>query len=390
VASVYQLGYQQGIIDFSRDPVEKRKELLHSILKNFGNDICEIHVQSGENVAIGPKQVIDSIKSYALYDLNYKVPKQVINAAKSYVLHELDKSIQRHIIEEVGPDSEVTTQMIFELLNNTLVPTATTAVQSKSVQSIVDKVVDDEDYVQWKNANNRMGRGSVSWSMILIKSDIPNAFVSELIPQTIFITTGILQQVVSNDDELALLLGHELSHLILGHNSEQNSIQTLLSTLEIILLSLDPTEGLASLAVITSIREIKSSLVAAHSRINENEADALGLKLTAMSCFDTERATEVFSKIAQSENEMTLGSKSENVDVGSNFQRRMMIDTKKFMNMNSHPPTMQRYEALKVLSKQENADAYCWDFRKKFWFSFKKEKTKQRDDSKIVLNNAQN
>ena len=109
-----------------------------------------------------------------------------------------------------------------------------------------------------------------------------------------------------------------------------------------------------------------------------------------MSCFDTERASEIFHKLAQSEEDRTVIKKdsddNNNNSIVSNLQRKMMMNTKKFnsfINMNSHPPTMQRYEAMKLLSKQENSEAYthCRSFRKKFWFAMKKEK--QTNNEKI-------
>ena len=36
---------------------------------------------------------------------------------------------------------------------------------------------------------------------------------------------------------------------------------------------------------------------AVHSRENERSADKLGMKLTAMACYDTEKGSEVFNKM---------------------------------------------------------------------------------------------
>ena len=75
----------------------------------------------------------------------------------------------------------------------------------------------------------------------------PNAFVSEMLPQKIFVTTGLFDEIVNNDDELAMILGHEVSHLIKGHGSEASAFESLIRGAEILVLLLDPTEGLLSL-----------------------------------------------------------------------------------------------------------------------------------------------
>lgn len=78
----------------------------------------------------------------------------------------------------------------------------------------------------------------------LIDTPIPNVFVSELKTHSIFIDT---------DDQLALLLGHEISHLILGHSTTTNKIESTLWIFEVLLLSIDPTEGLLSVVLLSSL-----------------------------------------------------------------------------------------------------------------------------------------
>ena len=46
---------------------------------------------------------------------------------------------------------------------------------------------------------------------MLIPSEMPNAFVSEILPHRIFITTSLFEKFIESQDELALVLGHEIS-----------------------------------------------------------------------------------------------------------------------------------------------------------------------------------
>jgi Zn-dependent protease with chaperone function len=68
-----------------------------------------------------------------------------------------------------------------------------------------------------------------------------------MLPQRLFVTTGIFDQFVNNDDELAMILGHEISHLIQGHLSESSMFESFLRGIEIVILMIDPTDGLLSL-----------------------------------------------------------------------------------------------------------------------------------------------
>ena len=102
----------------------------------------------------------------------------------------------------------------------------------------------------------------------------------------------MFETFIGSQDELALVLGHEISHL--GYSSERNSLETSFRTIEILLLSLDPTEGLLSLACMTFLASVRNAIGTVHSRDHERCADELGMKLTAMDCYDTRAASQVF------------------------------------------------------------------------------------------------
>ncbi len=62
------------------------------------------------------------------------------------------------------------------------------------------------------------------------------------------------------------------SHLIYGHMSERNSAAVTLSVIEVVLLGLDPTEGLLSILIVSILASLKSLLDANFSRETEKEA----------------------------------------------------------------------------------------------------------------------
>eukprot|EP00977_Amphora_coffeiformis_P017156 scaffold5479_cov199-Amphora_coffeaeformis.AAC.95 len=73
----------------------------------------------------------------------------------------------------------------------------------------------------------------------------------------------------------------QVSHLVLGHISLANEIDLGLKTTEIVLLSLDPTAGLVTFAIVGILSFARKAIEMSYSRKHEHEADELGLKLLA-------------------------------------------------------------------------------------------------------------
>ena len=112
---------------------------------------------------------------------------------------------------------------------------------------------------------------------------------------------------------------------------------------------IDDVVGVASF--LSSSRE---ALVAAFSRSHETEADELGCKLAAMSCYDTKRGVEVFRKMQEAA-----------VNDGTESKQNLMA---------SHPPSKERYDALQILVETQNCSeySYCNTLRKRISRAFAK------------------
>lgn len=70
-----------------------------------------------------------------------------------------------------------------------------------------------------------------------------------------------------------------MAHLLLGHVSQSNRAETMLHTIEVLLLSIDPTAGVLALFFIGGLAAIRRAVSAAFSRENEREADNLGVEV---------------------------------------------------------------------------------------------------------------
>ena len=81
----------------------------------------------------------------------------------------------------------------------------------------------DLDMQELKKAR-RMLRAD--WKLVINSTDVPNAFVHPMLPRRVFINVG-LRHICKTDDEIAALLGHEMSHAILRHGQRRMTATTL-------------------------------------------------------------------------------------------------------------------------------------------------------------------
>ena len=337
-----------GIIDYSRDPDKKQDELLATILAGVGchsrDDVRTSTEGSWSNknkaTAVAASAAASVMKGRGTAADDSEVQPT------STTIYERERQFRR-----VGTVAERMTGVARKFVDEEL-----QKIMSARMEELPKSIVDDEDKLYrtllrddefrlWAHAKQRM---EGKWRYHLITSDIPNAFVSELLPQRIFVTTSMLEKFVHTDDEMALILGHELSHLILGHVSNSNTLGTFLRTVEVLLLSIDPTEGVLSLGFMSLLAGSRAALTAANSRDNEAEADALGIKLSAMGCYDTRAAAEVFDRMHKHDTES--GEAKAEEAMSSSGSLLSFLDT--------HPPTEERYEYLIRASEEENAERY--------------------------------
>lgn len=279
VLSVFGLGYNQGILDYARDPESKERYLLATALAG---------------VAATSQNIIQD-RCDERYKQVQRVGNRMTRTAKAYIDTELAKSIPSGQLQGNSGTSNHG--------NYDSSSTTSDAVHMERYQPPQQQL---QDLEFWNAAKRHMAGGP--WKFLLVESSIPNAFVSEMIPRHIFVTTSMMERFITNDDEMALIMGHELSHLILGHVSRANQLEAFLRAFEVLLLTIDPTDGaMASLVFLFVVASCRSLLGAGFSQNNEREADELGIKLAAMGCYDTLLASKVFHRIHQLDTESAAG-----------------------------------------------------------------------------------
>lgn len=318
------------IIDCTRSPLALQEDLLQSILRSTGvTSPDQVHTVRETDISWSSRQRHHQVA---------QVGHQIVSVARAYVQEELQKAMNE-LRARLPPDT----------------------VQEEFMQECEK----DEQVQHWYDARMRLQGEGVKdrpWEYIFIESPSPNAFVTEILPQRFFITTAMLN-VAETPDELAMVLGHETSHLILGHVSESNNVETMIRTLEILLLSLDPTEGFLSVLVVGGLAYLHKALAAAHSRENEKEADELGQLLAARACFDTKKGAHVMYKMHQ----MAVAPASQKLEreVGTTTTHNARVVPQL---LDTHPPSLDRWEHLKERSATENNTKYarCADVKTRF------------------------
>ncbi len=113
------------------------------------------------------------------------------------------------------------------------------------------------------------------------------------------IYTGLIDKLQATDDEIAQVMGHEISHALANHTAERMSI------------ALATQLGLSGVAIAADNNQYKgailsgTSLAAAtaitlpNSRTSETEADRMGIELAARAGYDPRAAATLWQKMAK-------------------------------------------------------------------------------------------
>jgi len=328
------VGYQRGVTDAIRNPLKLQQGAFEAMLLEYG-------VDSDDEVEIVTERGVASRLDSPLRNKHVRDPRaERIRKVGRKILQSTQKYVRDNLEEAIFQARERIKKEETFIKENAL----------------AKKLKEDSEVKYWVAALEHIEgynlEGIDNWSFILISSPIPNAFVSEILPQKIFVTSGLFEQFVKNDDELAIILGHEVSHLIKGHFSEASLFEAIIRGAEILLLMLDPTEGLLSIGMVSFLSTTREAIVAAYSRGHETEADELGCRLAAMSCYDTRHGIEVFRKMQDAAIENGTASKQNLIS--------------------SHPPSQERYDNMLSLVETQNFSeySYCTTLRKRIARAF--------------------
>ena len=186
-----------------------------------------------------------------------------------------------------------------------LYPDQMKKISKQEFQNLMEEFREDilpnnrKEYVRVARVSNKILKGNKdlrqiydkSWTVTVVNQPIQNAFV--LPSGNIFIFQGMLD-LCDNDDQLAIVISHEMAHSILGHVAEKltmaSFVQVILLVPMAVLWALMPNDGIAMVSdwFINKVSELLIELP--FSRFMELEADEVGLLLAAKACYDVREA----------------------------------------------------------------------------------------------------
>lgn len=132
-----------------------------------------------------------------------------------------------------------------------------------------------------------------SWEVVTFDSKDVNAFA--LPGGKIGVYTGLLK-VATTQDQLAAVIGHEVSHVLAGHSAERVSSDTVGS------LGTAVASAYTGIDTKTLSMATQTLFLLPYSRTHETEADLLGLDLMARAGFDPSQAVTLWQNMGKASN----------------------------------------------------------------------------------------
>lgn len=138
------------------------------------------------------------------------------------------------------------------------------------------------------------------WEINVMQSDEVNAYC--MAGGKIMVYTGLIEQIKPTDDELAAVMGHEISHALREHVREQMSrakVQQygLLGLAAAIGVATDNANN-ANTALALGGTVASVALTLPNSRTAEHEADEIGLELAARAAYNPQAAISLWNKMS--------------------------------------------------------------------------------------------
>lgn len=149
-------------------------------------------------------------------------------------------------------------------------------------------------------------RPNLAYDFTILDTEILNAFA---VPGGfVFVTRGILSQM-SDEAELSIVLGHEITHIAAWHGVEMLQRAGMLSTLTALgaIGGIAVGAGEAAIAIAQAAGIYSNLYLLGYGRGNELEADRYGIYYAARAGYDPEAALTFFHKLEKIEKEEEAG-----------------------------------------------------------------------------------
>ncbi|MBN2162166.1 MAG: M48 family metallopeptidase [Pontiellaceae bacterium] len=175
-------------------------------------------------------------------------------------------------------------------------PLSTDVAQTETVRRVGVRIADAvERYLKAEGQSDRIK--GFEWEFNLIEKDEPNAWCMP--GGKVAFYTGILPYT-KTEAGIAVVMGHEIAHAVVGHGAERVSHQLLQQGGGVLLVLY--TEDSEYRDAILAVYGVGSQLgaILPYSRMHEREADRLGLIFMAMAGYDPNEAVGFWQRMAAS------------------------------------------------------------------------------------------
>ena len=136
-----------------------------------------------------------------------------------------------------------------------------------------------------------------NWEVVVFEDKSPNAFA--LPGNKIGIHTGMLE-LVDNQDQLAAVIGHEVGHVLAKHSNERASQEMAVNSGMAIIQAVGaPESALGQTAFGLLGVGAEYGILMPYSRVQESEADIIGVDLMAKAGFDPRQSVTLWQKMEQ-------------------------------------------------------------------------------------------
>lgn len=142
------------------------------------------------------------------------------------------------------------------------------------------------------------------------------------------IYTGLINEVKPTDDEIAQVMGHEISHALASHTAEKMSVQLATGLAVVAITSAANQKNRQSAHTASSLAAL-TLITLPNSREAESEADRIGIELAAKAGYEPHAAVTLWEKMMK-----TSGQ------------------TSQFDFLSTHPAPPKRIEALAALASK--------------------------------------
>jgi predicted Zn-dependent protease len=129
-----------------------------------------------------------------------------------------------------------------------------------------------------------------AWQVNLIRSNDINAFCMP--GGKIAFYTGLIEQLKLTDDEIAIVMGHEMAHALREHGREQIAKQGLTN------IGQQAITAIAGAQAGTVVQSGAGLLTLKFSRDDETDADLVGLELAARAGYDPKAGVTLWKKMS--------------------------------------------------------------------------------------------